>query len=158
MPQVKCKICQTEFYIKPSHQKLGYGKYCSKECLWKSQLKGKFVDCYICGKEVWKMPSEINGSKSKKYFCSKTCQTKWRNQFFSGTKHPNWKGGHHREYRKKLLASKRNLICETCGIKDKRVLVVHHKDEDRRNNNFENLSWLCLNCHYLVHHHNKKIK
>jgi predicted HNH restriction endonuclease len=33
------------------------------------------------------------------------------------------------------------------------MLVVHHIDENRNNNNHENLIWLCYNCHHLVHNY-----
>lgn len=150
MPLVKCKLCKSEFYVKPSHQKLGYGKYCSRECHHNSMRKGKYVICEICGEDTWKMPGTIKRSKSGKFFCNKHCQAIWRNQIFSGNKHPNWKGGQN-IYRKLLKKSKVKLICSRCKIKDERVLVVHHKDCNRLNNNIANLIWLCRNCHYLEH-------
>ena len=42
-------------------------------------------------------------------------------------------------------------MCGICKISDKRVLVVHHVDSNRKNNTFKNLMWLCRNCHCLVH-------
>jgi len=150
MPQVKCKICDKEFYVKPSHQKLGYGKYCSRNCQRKGQVKGKYVLCEFCGKEIWRIPRDIKRSKSNKFFCSKSCQTKWRNKLFSGNKHANWKGG---EYTYHRIMREHNIraICSRCGIDDKKVLVIHHKDHNRKNNNIDNLVWLCRNCHYLTH-------
>jgi endogenous inhibitor of DNA gyrase (YacG/DUF329 family) len=53
MPQVNCKICGKEFYVKPSHQRHGWGKYCSRECQHKGQLKGEFISCAICQKKIW---------------------------------------------------------------------------------------------------------
>ncbi len=41
--------------------------------------------------------------------------------------------------------------CVFCGIRDKRVLAVHHVDGNHRNNKVKNLTWLCHNCHHLVH-------
>jgi predicted HNH restriction endonuclease len=32
-----------------------------------------------------------------------------------------------------------------------RVLAVRHIDQNHKNNNVENLAWLCHNCHHLVH-------
>lgn len=158
MPQVKCKICNKEFYVKPSHLKRGHGVYCSRKCQYKGMRKGKFVKCDTCGKEIWKRPKALRHSKSGKFFCSKSCQTLWRNKYFSGPKHPNWKGGDNIEYKKILIRSKVPQTCRICGIKDKRVLVVHHKDKNPRNHTLRNLIWLCLNCHYLVHKHNEKFK
>lgn len=158
MPIVQCKICGKNFYIKPSQKKLGYGKYCSRKCQRIGQRKGKFVTCAICGKQVWKAPKALKHSKSKKYFCSKTCQTKWRNTFYSGTRHPNWKGGQYQAYRKMLESNTTKPICKICNTSDKRILSVHHRDGNHRHNQPLNLVWLCLNCHHLVHHYHKKIK
>jgi len=151
MPIVKCKICNTEFYVKPYHTSLGYGKYCSIKCRSKSQEKGKFVECALCSKSVWKMLKALKHSKSGKYFCTKSCQTKWRNNYFSGDKHFLWKGGQS-IYRKKLLRTNIKPVCRRCDIEDVRLLAVHHIDKNRKNNNLENLTWLCHNCHYLIHH------
>ena len=150
MPQVKCKICNKEFYVKPSHQKLGYGKYCSLDCRYKSMRKGKFVICEICNEETWKTPKALKRSKSGKFFCNKHCQAIWRNKTFSGSSHPNWTGGQY-IYRKLMKGSKEKCICSSCRIDNKKVLVVHHKDCNRNNNNISNLIWLCRNCHYLIH-------
>ena len=150
MPRVKCKICDSEFYVKPSHQRLGYGKYCSLDCRSKSQKRGKNVNCEICGEKIWKSPKELERSKSGLFFCSKTCQTKWRNTIFAGENHANWKHGE-ASYRQRLINSNREIKCEKCGITDLRVLSAHHIDKDRNNNELENLKWLCLNCHHLEH-------
>ena len=153
MPQVKCKICNQEFYAKPNWLKKGWGKYCSRKCQYKAQLKGGLRSCAICGKEAWKTPHDLEGSRSGKFFCSKSCQTIWRNQTFVGPKHALWKGGSCQEYRKFLIRSGLPITCTSCGLLDKRVLVVHHKDRKRNNNGVDNLEWLCLNCHFLKHHH-----
>lgn len=157
MPQVNCKICNKEFYVKPSHQLLGYGKYCSLSCLYKSRKTGKFVECYICGKETWKTQKALRKSKSNKFFCSKSCQTKWRNVEYSGENHHFWKGGES-TYRVVLIKSGIEWKCKICGISDERVLAVHHVDKNRRNNKVINLVWLCQNCHHLVHRHGLEIK
>ena len=150
MPIVQCRICQKEFYAKPNWLKRGWGKYCSRSCCVKGQLKGKLVLCDTCGKEIWKEPRDFRHSKSGKLFCSKKCQTLWRNKYFSGPNHPLWTGGDDK-YRKTLLETKIPPVCVECGYKDEKVLVAHHIDGDRKNNELKNLRWLCRNCHYLVH-------
>lgn len=42
--------------------------------------------------------------------------------------------------------------CEICGFSDKRILIMHHRDENKRNNKRENLLLLCPNCHTLIHY------
>ncbi|HAM88755.1 MAG: hypothetical protein US83_C0003G0009 [Candidatus Falkowbacteria bacterium GW2011_GWC2_38_22] len=156
MPIVICKNCKKEFYAKPSHLARGWSKCCSVECRTVIQKKGKFEHCEVCGKEIWKMPKELKNSKSGKFFCNKSCQSKWRNTIYSGPKHKLWKGGLN-VYRDILKKSGQKQICAKCGIQDKRILLVHHKDVNRKNNDIENLVWLCWNCHHLVHIHNIKI-
>lgn len=151
MSIVYCQICNKKFYVKPSHQRLGWGKYCSIKCRNKSQLKGKLISCLICGKKVYKSPAKMRHSKSGNYFCSKSCQTQWRNSYFIEEKHPNWLGGSE-SYREIMKRRNVKQICTLCKFEDERALVVHHLDHNRDNNNPSNLVWLCLNCHYLVHH------
>lgn len=158
MPLVRCKICNKEFYIKPSHLRYGEGKYCSRKCQYKGQRKGKFVHCCICGKKIWRKPRYLKRSKGGNFFCSRSCQTLWRKQYYSGDKHPRWKGGrYYLTFRNILLRKGITPICKICGKKDKRVIVVHHVDKNRNNNDFKNLVWLCFNCHYLVHNFNESI-
>jgi hypothetical protein len=43
------------------------------------------------------------------------------------------------------------ICCERCHIEDQFVLQVHHKDKNRKNNDFKNLETICANCHALEH-------
>lgn len=158
MPTVKCLICNDKFYIKPSYQKKGWGKYCSIKCRTRSQIKGKKVNCYICDKQIYRAPKQLKSSESGKFFCSKSCQTIWRNKIlYSGENHSNWTFGES-AYRRILRASNKKQVCGVCQTVDTRILIVHHKDKNRKNNKVENLTWLCHNCHYLVHRYGVIIK
>ncbi len=151
MPIVSCKICERKFYTKPNLIEKGWGKYCSPDCKFKAQLRGKFVYCDKCNKKIWRSPAQLKDSVSGKFFCTKSCQTFWRNKFYSGSKHPLWTGGKKR-YRVNLLSVKNIPVkCVRCGYDNESVLVVHHKDGDRKNVDLCNLEWLCRNCHYLSH-------
>ncbi len=151
---VKCHQCHKSFTAKPSWIKYGNGKYCSTKCHHEGMRKGKYVACEICGEKFWRKPGQLKHSKSRKFFCSKSHQTLWRNSIFVGPKHPNWKNGENVQYRKIVLDNKIKQICKNCGNKDKRLLVVHHLDRNRKNNKIQNLIWLCLNCHFLIHRYN----
>lgn len=152
MPIVKiCKTCGEQFKTKPFFVKNGGGIYCSIDCHHKGLKKGQMVKCFICNKEIYRSPKSLRISKSKKYFCSKSCQTKWRNVQFIGEKHGNWANGKY-SYRSVLTRNKIPKICKLCDIKDDRILAVHHIDKNRLNNKLGNLTWLCHNCHFLVHH------
>lgn len=153
MPLIrKCAVCSKPFGTKPFFVKRGMGKYCSRACHHIGLRKGKMTPCFLCGKETYKQAKALSKSKSGKLFCSKSCQTKWRNVLFIGPKHANWKEGRH-AYRSVLLRHKVPQTCRLCKTRDKRVLAVHHLDQNRKNNGVDNLVWLCHNCHHLVHHH-----
>lgn len=152
MPMTNCKQCQQSFFAKPSWIKNGYGIYCSKLCHNQSARTGKEVPCFTCQTLVYKSGKALKGSKSGKYFCTKTCQTKWRNTIHSGPQHSNWKDGKH-AYRRMMHPSTRPQVCGRCKTADIRVLAVHHLDHDRTNNTLDNLVWLCHNCHHLTHHY-----
>ena len=151
MPNQRCKICGKGFYTKPFHAKKGWGKFCSIKCRTKGQIKGKWVNCDYCGKRVWRTPKDFRRSKRKKFFCSVGCHCSWENKNVRfGVNASNWVAGV-TVYRALLKRSGIIQKCRRCGIIDKRVLAVHHKDGNRRNNKIENLEWLCRNCHCIIH-------
>lgn len=150
MANVKCQICKKVFYSKPCHRKLCWGKYCSIACRNKSQFNGRIVHCYICSEAIYRSLSKLNRSESGRYFCSKKCQTLWRNSLYVGEKSLNWVNGNSC-YRKILIRKGVKPICALCHNKDERVLTVHHKDRNRKNNLISNLVWVCQNCHSLIH-------
>lgn len=150
MVQVSCGVCKKEFYAKPSHLILGYCKYCSMQCRREAQKTGKTVACHVCKELIWRTPKDVQKSLSGYFFCSKNCSMSWKNSINSGVNHPLWNGGTSL-YRRLKEESGDKMVCTACGIKDKRLLVVHHKDHDRGNNQLSNLQWLCRNCHYLAH-------
>lgn len=157
MVQVNCITCNKEFSVKPFWIKKGYGRYCSLDCKYKGTRTGKEIQCFVCGKSVYKPGKDLKRSKSGKFFCDKSCQTAWRNQEFIGPKHANWKNGRH-AYRSVLPRNGIEKVCTLCKTTDVRVMAVHHIDQNRKNNDVSNLAWLCHNCHHLVHHHKEEVK
>ena len=156
MPIVSCKICGKDFYTKPNWLKRGHGKYCSRKCQFKAQRKGSFVKCHKCSREIWRQPHFLLISKI--FFCSKKCMMKWRNEFQKGPNHPNWAGGKYIDYSALMIKRGGRRFCRRCKRKDKRVLLVHHIDGNRGNNDISNLVFLCYNCHYLVHNYSEALK
>lgn len=145
-----CKVCGDKFYAKPFSIKRGWGIYCSAVCHYKDMMTGKKKTCDICGAMFYRDLGKLGRSKSGKFFCSKSCQAKWRNTEFSGPKHKLWKGGQH-TYQRIMAKKGGRKICRLCDENDTRVIAIHHIDEDRKNNMLGNLAWLCHNCHHLVH-------
>jgi len=147
----KCLVCRKEIKVKDSHAKKGWGKYCSRKCHSKTQFKGKWIECAHCGKQIYRTPKDFRRSKTKKFFCSVSCHCSWENKNRRcGENAPNWVAGQ-TVYRRLLKRCGRAEKCNACGIEDERILVVHHRDTNRKNNKPENLEWLCRNCHYIAH-------
>lgn len=158
MPLIKqCIVCGSDFKTKPFFVERGEGKYCSRKCHHSGLKKGKYVACAICGTETYKTLKALTRSQSNKFFCGKSCQTKWRNVEFIGAKHANWKEGRY-AYRSVLTRHGVPKVCCLCKTDDTRVLAVHHIDKNRTNNDVKNLAWLCNNCHFLVHHYENERK
>ena len=155
--KVNCIVCNTIFEVKPSRIKRGWGKYCSQECKYQGFKTGSYVKCSTCRKLVYKNIKDQGRSKSGKLFCGKSCQTIWRNSIYVGNKHINWKEGRS-SYRQIMLRAKIIPVCARCEASDIRIMVVHHKDRNRKNNSISNLIWLCHNCHYVVHHYSNEAK
>lgn len=148
MVLVSCKKCSKEFSAKPSAIAVGNGQYCSKICYTISRKKGENIQCFTCGTKVYKAQKAI--STSRHLFCTKACSIAWHNTEFKGQKHRNWKHGMS-SYKRSLQRSGIVACCSRCKHADTSVLVAHHVDENRRNNELSNLRWLCRNCHHLVH-------
>lgn len=83
-PKIKCncQICNKEFFKNESVIKMGWAKYCSKKCSYKSkETLNKYRNkiCVICGKNF------ISNQKFKKQvlshkYCSKECSSIGRSQ------------------------------------------------------------------------------
>lgn len=153
MPLTVCQSCTKEFYVKPNRLARGWGRYCSNLCQNQGKQRGEILPCRECGKLTYKSRKDLRRSKSKTFFCGKSCQTKWRNStLYIRQNHSNWKNGMS-SYRQALIRSPIDRVCNKCKTDDHRILAVHHKDRNRMNNDLVNLTWLCHNCHYLVHHY-----
>lgn len=48
--------------------------------------------------------------------------------------------------------------CEICDCNEEEVLIIHHIDKDRYNNEPNNLMVVCSNCHLKIHHRKFKSK
>lgn len=132
-----CLVCGTTFSV--TRHRETTAKYCSNQCYYKSQYRLKRVEttCQHCGKVFWSKPSE------KRKYCSRACINK--------SSVENWNPSFSTVRGMMLI---RGMIqrCELCGYDQvPEILGVHHKDENRRNNELTNLQVLCPNCHSLAH-------
>jgi len=93
MVKRNCLHCHKEFEVYPAQIRKGGGKYCSRDCHYQysqgknhpwygmklsdeckrkisiANRKGKYINCYHCGKKIYRSPSQI----SERNFCSREC-------------------------------------------------------------------------------------
>ena len=67
----------------------------------------------------------------------------------SGEDHPNWKGGIAPKSYRNIGFSHHGRRCAVCGAA---ADLIHHRDENRRNNQAGNPQPLCRKCHMQIHH------
>jgi len=106
--------------------------------------------CKECGK-YFKIPLWRFKQKGKRVYCSNHC----RLEAMKGKKNWSWKGGVWSKYKKPIYwfiaAEHYPIKCTKCEASKANALVVHHIDLDRKNNNYENLMFLCKSCHAKEH-------
>lgn len=108
---------------------------------------GNTVACENCGSVFRVSPSRL--ARYNVRTCSRAClaavQSRERKGTRLGPESTGWKDGrspiHYRRYLKSA--------CEWCG--NTSLLLIHHADENRRNNAPENLVTLCKRCHQRHH-------
>ena len=150
MPVINCDYCRESFYKKPSHIEKCIRNYCSDNCRYKGRKSGLHIKCFVCGKEVYKERRFLNRSKYKKFFCTRQCSNVWLGTKHRGKDNPNWTTGKS-SYKAIMKRISTNIRCLLCSKSDERILLIHHLDKNRQNNDPKNLVWLCHNCHFLVH-------
>lgn len=145
-----CFICGKAFQV--IYHRVNVAKYCSQKCYHKS-MKGRgniTVKCQTCEREFRISPSRIH----RKKFCSKICYAIWDCTRPSRSPYPN-------NIRRKLGRMGIVTKCSTCGYSSHpEILEIHHIDHDRSNNQWDNLTVICPNCHKLHHfkQHNYELK
>ena len=142
----KCDVCGKEIYRRPVELERSGGKaYCGQVCYGISCRKEK--PCIICNKLIL--------SSLHRVTCSRRCSNINR----EGTK---YKLGRPKDKVEEIRAIKIRLLsirgskCERCGYDKPEVLQVHHKDRNRKNNDFKNLEIICPNCHFEDHYLDSK--
>lgn len=83
---LKCKQCGKTFFLEKkmikyivNHNGKGTGDFCSKKCLSLSRRMRIKVKCKQCGKEIEITNRIYEKSKSKNFFCSKSCAAYYNN-------------------------------------------------------------------------------
>jgi hypothetical protein len=136
-----CAICAKEFFVIRFREKRA--KYCSRTCYYKAMTRVGTIDveCSACGKHFMRAPSR---SKYPNPCCSIKCRglLMRREQPGSAASARAW-----------FLRRGFIMSCNRCGDnKHPEILIVHHKDRNRKNNAVSNLEIICPYCHALEHY------
>ena len=171
-----CRICGATFEYYPSNKK---GLYCS-DCVenesWRSipAISGSenprwnggkvAVECAVCDTAIERYPSNFTGDVA---VCSEKCRRTWLSAAFTGSGHPNWKGGGNESYGTGWQSVRTQALerdghaCIRCS-RTKQELGrnpdVHHivpvrsfaesEDHERADAHYlENVASLCIACH-----------
>lgn len=140
-PNTKCIVCTTPIYRRPIEIQKNKGRaFCSMNCY--GLYCRKENPCTICGKLI------LAGLNKKT--CSRNCANKLREGIKYKIGRPKDKVKSQQSLKIKLLDI-RGKKCEKCNYKKYEILQIHHKDRNRKNNEFNNLELICPNCHYEEH-------
>jgi endogenous inhibitor of DNA gyrase (YacG/DUF329 family) len=137
----KCSTCGTNYFCTPHKSEIS--KYCSLKCKWRAMARHGVIErpCGACGKPVVRRANRFDSN----VYCGYECMGKARR--LAIPKSRQWPA-----VRKWFSHHGRMSECEACGYDEiPGILVIHHKDRDRNNNELSNLAVLCPNCHALEH-------
>ena len=160
-----CRNCTNQFNAPVREIKRGNGNFCSISCALKYRQKNKSkkkpnVECAYCSKAFYKTPSSMKISKSGLFFCCRG--HKDRSQRIGGIKEimpPHYGNGSGVHTYRRLAFDNLPHECANCGWDEvPKILEVHHKDEDRSNNDLSNLLIVCPTCHCVGHYLTKSGK
>jgi hypothetical protein len=168
MALTSCLQCSVQFQRKASQLKKYPRSFCSRRCKGDWQLANPTVcsppitkaeyPCDGCGKLVIRTPAQIVGH----IFCGMKCAGVTRIK--GGKSHPKWKGGvspyapEFNKWKREKIKRRDGHRCRICGNigTAKHGLEVHHRDQDKANNDDSNLITLCKVCHDSVHRGTKE--
>lgn len=75
---VQCAVCQHEFHAPRAEVGRARGKYCSRDCFFKSRDKSIEIACVVCSKTRWISPHKLSFAKYCSLKCKHDGQTKIR--------------------------------------------------------------------------------
>lgn len=126
----KCEYCGNAYTARS-----GRAKYCS-DCR-KQVGRDQALAYYYEHRE---QRSEYVKQYNAEYFAGKR-----RGYHQQGSSNNHWRGGAQCGWYDRFMKD----ACERCGSTE--LLLVHHRDRNRSNNDLENLETLCKRCHQIEH-------
>lgn len=154
----ECLNCHTTFAAPLPEHKRGNAKFCSLKC--SSTHRGRLqtenlalnCECTFCHKQFHRSAFKLTTSKSGLQFCSRICKDKAQRIESGFTQiQPDHYGTSNFVYREVAFRHHPHK-CNRCDYHQYiDVLIVHHKNRNRSDNNYENLEILCPTCHEVEH-------
>jgi hypothetical protein len=149
-----CLHCKNEFLRAKKGKRTR--KFCSKECFNNFRINQIELTCHSCGRNYTRPPSKAYGrSKNNVSFCSNECKFSMQTLDCPDApalpSHYGKSDGRGANYRKRASIKSKIMIGCGCGEKREYLLVIHHIDGNRTNNQQENLECVCANCHIIRH-------
>lgn len=139
-------VCDKEIYKRPCDIQRNNGNtYCSQSCYGKSCRKE--TPCLVCGNLIL--------ARHNKKTCSRACANKHRAGIKYKIGRPTKDKVTSLKALKLRLLHERGNACERCGYSKIEILQIHHIDRNPQNNNLDNLSLICPNCHFEEHYLDK---
>ncbi len=148
MQKVQCAHCGNDVWKKPSHLKRYKISFCDRKCRFDHErAKRPKVKCSACSKEIVLDGRRKRNSKTGMYFCDNKC----KNPFIARYKRWSENPDQHRKRRPKVIKDADGK-CQHCGYcDDERMLDVHHRNGNHKDNLWKNLICLCVWCHVGYH-------
>lgn len=156
--ELECPICNKKFQIYSNDYRVKHRNkiYCSKKCSSIALQKGKNINCKYCNKEFYSTRND---------FCSQECARNYRKEHY---KHKLYEENGYivqyiNGYNKKGNAKVHRVVMEQyLGRKLNNDEVVHHINEDKKDNRIENLQVMTREEHSKMHrmndlHNGKKL-
>ncbi len=139
-----CQQCNNPFWS-PKHIS---PKFCSKVCAAKARIRRVAVACANCGCTVLKKPSALKNCRHGLFFCGRPCKEKAQS---IGGSCPEIRPAHYGPGSYRSRALRKGQRCVDCNEQRLYVLLAHHKDGDRTNDEDDNLEIVCGTCHIKRH-------
>jgi len=114
------------------------------------------IVCVDCGKKTKRTGcNQKRCPKCRRSNHLRKCKDRWHRTYEkkgydqAGPKNNHWRGGSSPQYYQKVARDTHGEACLRCG---EPAVLVHHKDENRKNSDPSNLEPLCKRCHQVYVH------
>ncbi len=154
-----CLHCGKEIYV--SQCLIGTKKYCSRHCVGKGTRKrhaSQIKKCAFCSSKIKIVNNRIKRSKTKKFYCSFSCKGKALKTYglHYGFKKTRFTDKKYSDYKwvwngTRMKAEHRVIMENHLDRKLEKWEIVHHINENPKDNRIENLQLMTAQEHGKIH-------